>query len=186
MKNSKECYVLVLLTIKLSMSLTSCQPMTTDTNLKSNELDSNRVTYLNFNISHALTPKQLSNIFPKQLGGLEKTDVKLDQTTGTTIAVYGNDKYEISITDDLRNNFSNIHLFKREYSKLNNDITEEKTIKTVRDGYKTITTFENSKITSISFIFKHRYIFKITGTNKQTPYMIWRFLELNKFHDLQE
>jgi hypothetical protein len=55
----------------------------------------------------------------------------------------------------------------------------------VRDGYKTITTI-NPEIISISFVFKHRYIFKIAGIDRQTPYMVWRFLELNKFHELQE
>jgi hypothetical protein len=183
MRNFKG-YFLVLLIIKLSLLLTACQQLTINNSLENNELDSNRIAYLNFDISHALTPEQLSVIFPKQLGGIEKTAIKLDQTTGTATAFYGN-KYEISITDDLRNNFSNIHLFKKEYRKLNDNIVEGKIIKTVRDGYKTITTI-NPEIISISFVFKHRYIFKIAGIDRQTPYMVWRFLELNKFHELQE
>lgn len=186
MKKNKECYLWVLLIIKLSIPLTSCQGVMTNNKLKNNEVESNSFAYQNFDTSHALAPEQLSTVFPKQLDGLEKTDIKLDQATGTATAFYGINKYEISITDDLRNNLSNIHLFKRQYRKLNNDTIGEKTIKIVRDGYKTITTIENSEITSISFVFKHRYIFKITGTDKQTSYMIWRFLELNKFDHLHE
>ena len=177
-------YFFVLLIIKLSLSLTGCRPPTINNSLEENEIDSNRIVYLNFDTSHALTPEELSAIFPKQLGGLEKTTVKLDQATGTATAFYGN-KYEISITDDLRNNFSNVHLFKREYRKIDNNILEGKLIKTVRDGYKTIATI-SPEITSISFVFKHRYIFTIAGIDRQTPYMVWRFLELNKFQDLQE
>lgn len=186
MRYSKECYLWFLLIIKLSIPLTGCQPMTSDNNVKKNEVASYPVAYLNFNISDALTLEQLSDIFPKQLGGLEKTNIKLDQTTGTATAFYGRNKYEISITDDLRNNLSNIYLFKRKYRQITNNAVGEKIIKTVRDGYKTITTLENSETTSISFVFKQRYIIKITGTNHQTPYMVWRFLELNKLHSLHE
>jgi hypothetical protein len=153
--------------------------------LEDNETDSNRIVYLNFDISHALTPEELSAIFPKRLGGLEKTAVKLDQATGTATAFYGN-KYEISITDDLRNNFSNVHLFKKEYRKIDDNLVEGKIIKTVRDGYKTITTIKDPETISISFAFKHRYMFTIVGIDRQTPYMVWRFLELNKFHNLPE
>lgn len=184
MRNFKG-YFCVLLIIKLSLLLTGCRQLVINNSLENNELDSNRVAYLNFDISQALTPQQLSAIFPKQLGGLEKTDIKLDQTTGTATAFYGN-KYEVSITDDLRNHFSNIYLFKGEYGKVEGNPIGEEIIKTVRDGYRTITKIQNPGITSISFIFKHRYIFKIVGLDRQTPYMVWRFLELNKFHDLQE
>lgn len=177
-------YFFVLLIIKLSLPLTGCRPLTINNSLEDNENDSNRIVYLNFDISHALTPEELSAIFPKRLGGLEKTVVKLDQATGTATAFYGN-KYKISITDDLRNNFSNVHLFKREYRKIDDNLVDGKIIKIVRDGYKTITTI-NPEIISISFVFKHRYIFKIAGIDRQTPYMVWRFLELNKFHNLPE
>jgi hypothetical protein len=137
------------------------------------------------NKMQVLTPQQLASVFPDQFSGLKKNNTKLDQIEGSATAFYGNNKYEIKIIDDLKNHYSNIYLFNKKYRKLDKSETGKKTIKTVRDGYKTITTIDESGITSITFVFKHRYLFTITGTNKQTPYMVWRFLELNKFHKLQ-
>ncbi len=185
MRNFRS-YLLVLLMMKLSsIPLLSCQRITVDNHYKNDNVDSTRVTLLNIDKSHVLDLEKLSIVFPKQLGGLSRTGIKLDKIVGSATAFYGYNKYEISIIDDLRNSFSNILLFNRNYRKLN-ESEVERTIKTVRDGYKTITTIENAETTSISFVFKKRYLFKVTGTNKQTPYMVWRFLELNKFHDLVE
>jgi hypothetical protein len=109
--------------------------------------------------------------------------MKFDENKGGVTAFYGDNQFEINIIDDLPNNYSNVDSFDRKYRRLDSD----NMIKSVRDGYRTITTIKPAVgVTSISFVYKKRYLFTITGTHKQTPYMVWRFLELNKFQKLQE
>lgn len=179
MKNLKECCFWVLLKVNLSVFLLGCQQPIAMDNYP--EKANYRLEYLSDNTPHNLTVEQLSSVFPNQLSGLKKTHIKLDQNTASATAFYGENQYEINIIDDLKNKYSNIQSFNRKYIKLDST----KTIKSVRDGYKTITVIQPEiGITSISFVFKKRYLISITGTNKQTPYMVWRFLELNKFQKL--
>jgi hypothetical protein len=184
MKSLKECCFGVLIIIILSVFLVNCkEAVGTDAHLERKILDSNYKTErLKTNIRHALTSEQLSFAFPNQLSGLKKTHVQLDQNGASATAFYGNNQYQITIIDDLENHYSNIRSFYRRYRNLDST----KAIASVRDGYKTITIIRPEiEITSISFVFKKRYLIHITGTNK-TPYMVWRFLELNKLKKLQE
>lgn len=188
MKNYRKCCFLVL-TMEVSLLLISCQfPLTKNDGPQKDIKDSKHTyEYTDFDKSHALTAIQLSYIFPESLNGLNRTSIKLDQKIGSASAFYGNHQYEISIIDDLRNDYSNTYIFDKKYRGMDQVKKGERKIKSVRDGYKTITTVqEEMRTTSIFFIYKNRYLFKITGTNNQTPYMVWRFLELNKFHKLPE
>lgn len=184
MKNFKGWCFCFLLTINLFVFSGSCkQPIEINSSLKIEELDSNySVNYVN-NKLHILIPDQLSAVFPTQLNGLKRTRIKHDQEAASATAYYGDNQYEINIIDDQQNNYSSIHEFNRKYRKLDSN----NTIKSVRDGYKTIMILQPEVgITSITFVFKKRYLMSVTGTDKQTPYMVWRFLELNKFQKLDE
>lgn len=180
MRKFWECCFLVFFSIKLSILIISCQqPVTTNDDLKTGTDSNKKNEFVRPNKQQLLTPTQLATVFPKQLSGLERVNIKQDPLERSATAFYGDNKYTINIIDDLQHDYSNVYLFNRRYQKAGR--ADEKTIRTVRDGYKTTATIDEEGITSISFVFKHRYLVTITGNKKQTPYMVWRFLELNKF-----
>lgn len=185
MKTFFKFCLFVFFYIKLSFLLISCQqPVAINNSLEKNTNSNQKTESVNLDKQTALTPTQLAAIFPAQLSGLEKTIVNLNPKEDSATAFYGNNKYTIRIIDDLQHNYANLNLFNKRYqTKVQKKVKQ--TIKTVRDGYKTIATINDSGVTSISFVFKDRYLFTITGNDKQTPYMVWRFLELNKFQTLQ-
>lgn len=181
MKNLKECYFSVLLTVFL---INCQQPIAVGKHSDNKELVSDyRIDYFSNDTSQELTLGQLLSVFPDQLSGLKKNSTKLNDNKRGVTAIYGDNQFEINIIDDLSNNYSNVHTFDEKYKRLDSG----NMIKSVRDGYRTITTIlPEGGETSISFVFKKRYLITVTGTHKQTPYMVWRFLELNKFQKLQE
>jgi hypothetical protein len=184
MRKVFEFCFLVMLYTSQSFFLSCEQPIITKSS--KNEADSSRQIIKNISLNNQFiwTPTQLAIVFPKQLSGLKKTNIKLNFIENSATAVYGDNKYTISIIDDSQHHFTHIKVFNKKYRNTGNPEIIQ-TIRTVRDGYKTIATIDDTGITSISFVFKHRYLFTITGNNRQTPYRVWRFLELNKFHNLQ-
>lgn len=141
------------------------------------------ITY--FSDSQTFSAEQLGARFPDILSGLKLTSLEIKPEKQTAIAYYGKNKYKVSITDDFYSHFWRIGEFTEKYNSFGPSAIDKKHIATVRDGYKTITVIEKDSI-SVSFVFKKRYLFVITGYQHQTPYMVWRFLELNNFRKLPE
>src|SRR5690606_7643233 len=179
MRKFWKSYFSVFVGLKLSILISCQQPVSTNDDLKMGAEPSKKNESVQQSKQQLLSPAELEAVFPKQLSGLERTNVIHNPLEGGATASYGDNKYMVNIIDDLRYDYLNVYLFNGRYQKAGK--TDKRIVRTVRDGYKTIATIDKKGITSISFVFKHRFLITITGNQKQTPYMVWRFLELNKF-----
>lgn len=128
---------------------------------------------------------QLEDSFPAVSKRLNLNNLKINRENYSVTAFYGNHKYKIKVTDDLQNKFKNVNGFTERYKIVGSTDSDKTQVATVRDGYKTITKIEKDSI-SLSFIFKKRYFFEITSYQDNTPYQVWRFLELSNFRQLPE
>ena len=133
--------------------------------------------------NHQFEIDLLEQSFPEVLKGLKLFNLEINRESYSVTAFYGEHNYKIRITDALQNKLQIINTFNEKYASIVSNSSDKRQIATVRDGYKSITTIEKDSI-SISFVFKKRYLFEVTSYQHDTPYKVWRFLELSNFKTL--
>lgn len=184
MRSTKKYSASILMIGWFCFMTSSCQsPPFNYPNIGSYDPDSFSTTTPTAQIEQLLTLEDLTTYFPEKIDGLRRTAIHVRRQDKTATAIYGDNLYSISITDDSFNHHSNLAAFDKEYMDKNPKEKNKKRIATVLDGYRTLTSIQDNKV-SISFIFKNRYLIVVTGYQPQSPYRVWQFIELNAFRKL--
>lgn len=125
--------------------------------------------------------------FPKELRGIARQSVEFGPDKSQASAVYGNNQFKVHVQDDAEQAYKQVVDFERQYAIL--DYEDKDSVirfSQVRSGYKTLNKVDKrNRQCSITFVYENRYIIQIEGLNHQTPYRLWRYLELYKLKPME-
>lgn len=132
--------------------------------------------------SHYGQSELLLSLFPDELRGINRGIITLNADKSEASAIYGHNQFRISVQDDALKNYKGVQLFEQRYANpLSVDTDSLAQFTQVRSGFKTLNQVDKTRRqSSITFVYEKRYIIRIEGLDHQTPYRLWKYMELHK------